>query len=230
MTGDGAAGASLAPEAARLIDAYLTDLAARTGARPRAVREILDEMRADLIEAVHAHPDREADPAHAVRQVLTAFGDAATVAAALGPELAIRRHRRLGLILLGTGPVVGATWLATALTGDGDLNPVRLWLALLVPPLLLIGVPATLLTVAASGALGTRWLRPPATLSGGAVTVAGTAAALADLALVVGGLVALLAAPHHAPPVLALAAAASTARLTFLVRTASTGRGLPVVR
>ncbi|HET6214259.1 MAG TPA: hypothetical protein VFE14_15450 [Micromonosporaceae bacterium] len=202
-----------------VIDAYLAELAQKLPAHAPLASDVAAELRGDLIEATEALAATSLSMVSAARAATAEFGDTDEVAAAFRPELAARQARRLGLILLVTGPLVGACWLATVFLSGSDPATAWRWLMLAVAPVLLIGTPATIVTVASTGLLA-RWLRPPAALTNYAAAVAGVAAGTLDVVLLA-GTAALLILPVPAPsPVVALAAAASLARLVFVGRAA----------
>jgi len=209
--------------ALEVIDAYLADLASRMPGGAPLAADIAAEMRSDLVEATEALVPVASDPFAAARAATAEFGSVDALAAALQPELEVRRARRIGLALLITGPLIGACWLASVFLFAAPPATAWRWLPVAVVPALLIGAPATAITVVSSGRLA-RWLRPSATLPGSAVTVAGVAAGVGDFVLLA-GTAALLLTPVPAPsPLVAIAAAASLARLIFV--TSATRRAL----
>jgi hypothetical protein len=105
----------LDPAARRVRDGYLAELeAALVG--PRSARAaIVAEVADGLTEATAGHQRRGMVPADAAGAATAEFGDAQLIASGFGAELAAQTGRRVGLGLLATGPLVGLTWLATAL-------------------------------------------------------------------------------------------------------------------
>jgi hypothetical protein len=205
--------------ATAVIDGYLAELTRRLPANAPLAADVLAELREDLLEATAKLADGSLDNASAARTATVQFGGVDDLVVAFEPELAVRQARRIGMTLLATGPLVGTTWVAALFLTASPLAGVWRWLPLAVLPLLLLGGPATVLTVITTGRL-TRWLRPQARLTNGAVAVAGLTAGTLDAVLLV-GTVALLLAPVPAPsPLLALAVVASLARLVFVSRAA----------
>jgi len=88
-------------------------------------------------------------------------------------------------------------------------------LLVVVAPVIIVGAPATGLTVASSGRLS-RWLSPRSALTGRASTVAVIAAGTGDLLLLAGCAVLLLLPGPRPSSLFLLAAGASVARLVLL--------------
>jgi len=205
--------------ASAVIDSYLADLARRLPTYAPLAADVRAELREDLLEATAALADGCPDPVTAARAATARFGDVDELAVAFQPELALRQARRIGLTLLATGPLVGATWIAALFLTSPNPSSAWRWLPVAVLPLLMLGGPATVLTVITTGRL-TRWLRPRARLTNGAVAVAGLTAGVLDAILLL-ATVALLLAPIPAPsPLLALAVVASLSRLVLVCRAA----------
>lgn len=218
MAGTGLIPASLDPAARRVLDGYLAELdAALAGPKP-ARAAIVAEVADGLTEATAAHQRRGLAPADAAGAAVAEFGDAHLIAAGFGAELAAQTGRRVGLGLLATGPLVGLTWLATALTNAtaiGQQPPAGL---VLVPALftaiLVVAVPAAVVSVLAAGRLA-RWLPTSPRL---VPTAAGLAAALCiagDLLLLAGLLAWTVTLGGLAWPLAVTAATASAMRLTL---------------
>jgi hypothetical protein len=151
------------------------------------------------------------------------FGDPRTVAAGFGPELAAAAGRRVGLALLSTGPLVGSCWLLlTAATwkSTGQQPPAALGLVVtLVGLVLVVAVPAAVLSVAAAGRLS-GWLPISPQLGVTAAAVAASACVAGDLALLGSLLTAAVLAGGLAWPAAVLAAGASSTRLSLAGRAA----------
>ena len=94
--------------ARRVIGTYLAELACQLGGPPSARAEIVAELEDGLWAGTVAHQANSLPLADAARAAVAEFGDAATVAAGFGPELAAATGRRVGLALLSTGPLVGS--------------------------------------------------------------------------------------------------------------------------
>ena len=122
---------------------------------------ILAELQDGLWAATAAQQAPRVSPAEAARAAVAEFGPPGTVAAGFGPELAAATGRRVGLGLLATGPLVGTSWLLVAAATwpwAGREAPAAMGLvAELVGLVLVVAVPAAVLSVAVSGRLS-RWL------------------------------------------------------------------------
>jgi hypothetical protein len=156
-----------------VIDHYLDAVATRlTLAGPaRARQAILAELHDGLLEAADAHQARGLPPAQAASAATTEFGDPGALAAAFAPELAAAHARRTAMALIRSGPLVGLLWVTALATShlatlpahpgppwQWPHPPTGLWVVFpLVALAVLVGVPAGLLAVAATGRLG-RWL------------------------------------------------------------------------
>jgi hypothetical protein len=213
----------LDPAAQHVIDVYLADLSSRLGGPSPARVAIVAELEDGLWAATASHQAMGLSREEAARAAVAEFGDPGTVAAGFGPELAAATGRRVGLGLLTTGPLVGMSWLLVAAVTwrwAGQEPPAALGLvAALVGLVLVVAVPAAVLSVAVSGGLS-RWLPagPPAAAS--AAAVAASACVVGDLCLL-GGLLALLVLAGGVPwPAAVLAAGASSLRLSLAGRAA----------
>jgi MFS family permease len=218
-------------QADEVIDRYLAAVATGlTLAGPgRARRAILAELHDGLLEAVDTHRARGRTPAQAATAATTEFGDPGALAASFAPELSAVQARRTALALIRSGPMVGVLW-ATALASSHLATlpahpappwqwphaPTGLWVVFpLVALAVLVGVPAGLLAVAATGRLA-RWLpRRPRLAPTAAATIAIAVIAI-DLTLL-GMLTAwtIIAPDRLAWTPVTLAAAASLIRLLF---------------
>jgi len=110
MAGHGLTGdtAQLDADAVDVIDRYLAEVVrALPGSAPMDA-DVLAELRADLIEAAVGLTSKQPIPVAAAHAAIAEFGSIATIAGAFRPELAARRARRLGVVLLASGPLVGA--------------------------------------------------------------------------------------------------------------------------
>jgi hypothetical protein len=149
------------------------------------------------------------------------FGDPRTVGTGFGPELAAATGRRVGLALLATGPLVGASWLLLAAgtwRWAGQEPPAALGLiAALVGLALVVAVPAAVASVALSGRRS-RWLPTGPQVGATAAAVAASACVIGDLVLL-GGLLAAAAGGVPWPAAL-LAAGVSSTRLSLAARAA----------
>jgi hypothetical protein len=181
-------GADQNAAADRLLEGYLAAVADRLTGPPAARAAVADEFHDGLLEALETHRARGRTPQEATAAAIAEFGDPGTVAAAFGPELAAVQARRVALGLLASGPLVGLSWIvamAASALPPWQQQLTGPWLALpLVALALAVACPALGLTVAATGRLG-RALGRRATLPPTAAAVAGLAAMLADLTLLV---------------------------------------------
>jgi hypothetical protein len=209
--------AELDVAAVAVVDDYLDRLADRLRTHAPLTPEIAAELRDDLVDATMALIPDSPTTIVAAHRALDDFGDVESVAQAMQPELAARRARRTGIALLVSGPLIGACWL-TAVFTTAHHTSTWLWLPVLIFPVLMVGAPATALTVASTGRL-CRWLHPRTALTRRALTLASAAAGVGDLFLLAGSAVLLLLPGPLPSPLLALAAAASLARLGFVGRT-----------
>jgi hypothetical protein len=218
------------PAAGRVLEGYLAELAAAlVGPRP-ARADIVAEVADGLTEATAAHQRRGLTPAAAAGAAVASFGDARLVATGFAAELAARTGRRVGLGLLATGPLVGLSWLGTALASAPAVGPRLLAGLAVVPPLfvavLAVAVPAAVASVLATGRLARRLPTGP----GLAPTAAGLAAAccVAGDLLLLSGLVARAATSGGL--VWPLAVTAATASATRLVLSGRAVRRCVVAR
>jgi hypothetical protein len=211
------------------IERYLAEVAGRLPGPRRAHTAIVTELRSGLCDTADAYRGAGLSQAQAAGQAVAEFGDPAEVAAAFRPEIAARQARRLVLIVLVTGPLVGLLWVATGLTSQLGIRFAPPWHWTGVPPVLLAGLCLVAVTVgvtawavfvgiATTGRL-TRWLATRPRQAPTAAAIAGFSAVGADalgLALLAAELV---AAPGRLSPLLASAAVvASVARIVFARR------------
>src|SRR5262249_42189650 len=131
----------------------------------------LAELRSDLVEATEALAAGSESPAAAAQAATLEFGAVDEVAAAFRAELAVRQARRIGLVLLLSGPLIGMCWLVSVFLASAPTATAWRWLPLAITPVLLVGAPATAVTMVSSGPLACR-LRVPSTVTGAAVAVA----------------------------------------------------------
>jgi hypothetical protein len=222
MAGAGLTGPEQDPAARRVIGGYLAELADQLG-RPSAARAaIVAELEDGLWTATIAHHASGLPPQAAATAAVAEFGDPRTVGAGFGPELAAATGRRVGLALLTTGPLVGASWLLAAATWRwaGHEPPAALGLvAALVGLVLVVAVPAAVLSVAVSGRLS-RWLPTGPQVGATAAATAASACVAGDLVLLGGLLAWIVLAGGVAWPAALLAAGASSTRLSLAGRAA----------
>jgi hypothetical protein len=214
----------------RLLEGWLAAVAARLPGLARTRQAVVAELRDGLFEGLDAHQARGLAPIPAAQATLAEFGDPGQVAQAFAPELAAAHARRVALTLARTGPLLGVLWVTALVAGPLSkpvlANAVLPWLSLPGPwavlPLLglvlLIGIPAAVLAVAATGRLS-RWLPTVPRLAPTAAATAALAGMTVDLALLGMLSAQALIAPSHlawAPAILAA--------LSSLVRLALAGR------
>jgi hypothetical protein len=123
-----------------LIEAHLGTL------RRRLPADAVDELADGLIETYHHHLAQDADPHTAARRAVNDFGEPDTIIAAFTRQAP---GRRMALLLLATGPLVGPCWGATLLLGHAWTWPVPAPLRIGLGLGLLLTV-ATLATAATS--------------------------------------------------------------------------------
>ena len=230
MTRPAAAGAGSA------VECYLAEVAARLPGPARAQAGIVAELRSGLLDATDAHASAGLPPAEAAMAAVREFGDPARVAVGFGAEIAAGQARRVAVVLLVTGPLVGLLWVATALASHlgmpfaahwpwaGPSPGLRAVVYLVAVAAVAIAVAVTawaaVLGIATTGRL-TRWRPARPRQAPLAAAIAGFGAVSADglgLALLAAQLA---IAPGKLSPVLAgTAAAASLARMMLARRAA----------
>jgi hypothetical protein len=215
----------------RAVESYLAEVSACLSAPVRARAGIVAELRSGLLDATDAYccgglPDEQAALA-----AIGEFGDPGLVADGFRTEIAARQARRVSVSLAAAGPLVGLLWIAAAFAShlgiqpaphgpSPDLSPVLRAGCYLVALIIAAEAWAALLGIAATGRLS-RWLPVRPRRAPTAAVVAGFGAAGADIVML-SLLAALLAlAPGQLATIpIALAAAASCARLTLATRAA----------
>jgi hypothetical protein len=219
------------PVAGPAVERYLAEVSAGLPGPARAQAGVLAELRSGLLDAADAHRSAGVPSAQAAEAAIAEFGDPGEIAGGFRAEIAAGQARRVAVMVLVTGPLVGLVWLAEAAAGHpgAHLGLPWQWAGLFPPPGLLLVAIAVAVAVTAWGALGgiastgrlTRWLPDRPRRAPMAAAVAGLGAVGAD-ALGLTLLAAQLATvPGKLSPVLAAAAAAaSLARLMFAGRAA----------
>jgi hypothetical protein len=209
--------------ARRIIGTYLAELAEQLGGPSAARAAILAELEDGLWAATTAQRAQRRSPEEAARAAVAEFGHPQAVAAGFGPELAAATGRRVGLGLLATGPLVGMSWLllaAATWTWAGREPPTALaLLATMVGLVLVVAIPAAVLSVAVSGRLS-RWLPVGPQAGATAAATAAGACVAGDLILLGGLLAATVLVGGVAWPAVLLAAGASSLRLSLAGRAA----------
>jgi hypothetical protein len=213
------------PAAHEILGGWLGLVDAHLPGRTKARQAMLVELEDGLLAAFDAHRRRGLPPAAAARAAAAEFGDPRSVARALSVDLAAAQARRTVLAILPTGPLLGVLWLLALVASHRVSLSLPPWHAqgpwVLFPALaaaLAIGVPAALLTVAATGR-PSRWLPDRPRLAPTAAATAGIAGVVIDLSLL--GM--LVAQAIVAPAQLAWTPA-SVAAIASLIRLALCGR------
>jgi hypothetical protein len=217
------------PGAGPAVESYLAEVSAGLPGPARAQAGILAELRSGLLDAADAHRSAGVPPAQAAAAAITEFGDPGEITGGFRAELAAGQARRVAVMVLVTGPVVGLVWLAEAAASHPGARLGLPWpWAGLFPPAGLLLV-AIAVAVTAWGALGgiastgrlTRWLPDRPRRAPTAAAVAGLGAVGADVLGLTLLAAQLATAPGKLSPLLAAAAAAaSLARLMFAGRAA----------
>lgn len=219
------------PGARQRLRGYLTAVESGLPGSARARSDILTEVCDGLLETYQAYRDRGEAPAVAAQSAVTEFGDARTLARQFAGTLASRAAYRIGIGLVLSGPVVGATWVVTFAerTGAGWWRQAP-EMTNAVPVLrlaLLVAVPAALLAAVGAGQALARRLAStsrflplttafpllPPRVTATAALVATTACVAADTGMLL-SLVGSVIGGAAWPPVALLAGVASLVRLT----------------
>jgi hypothetical protein len=216
------------PEA---VESYLAEIAAQLPGPARARSAILAELGSGLLDATAAYQSAGQPPSGAVLAAIGEFGTPGQVAEGFRPELAARQARRVSVSLVAAGPLVGLLWITAALVSRLGLRLAPPWPSPALAPGLDAGLRgavvvitaaaiAALAGIAATGRL-TRWLPIAPRRAPTAAMLAGLGAAVADLAMLALCAAEVALAPEKLAPLpVALAAAASLARLTLATRAA----------
>lgn len=212
-----------------LIRDYLSELDTALAVVPgpsRARAAIITELGDGLADAVACHLGQGCLPAQAAGQAIDEFGPATAVAAEFVPILAAAQVHRCALVLLRTGPLVGALWLATALLATPLGLPIASSVAtvagIMVALALVAAIPCTVFAVTATGR-GSRWCRVAPYRAADAARIAAGAAMLGDVVLVIAlstQVPAVLAGPSGTVVGIGLAGLAALASLSRLALTA----------
>jgi hypothetical protein len=199
----GGPGVSVEPQhadqdAARVLGAYRTALAAGLAGSRRARTAILLEIVDGLLEATEAYQDRGFAARAAAEAAVAEFGDPGELARQLVAEQAGTAAHRVGLGLVLTGPVVGGVWLAAWASRSGLGWPDQIGALLSQFPVFVVvigaGVPAAVLaTIAGAGPLARRLALMPRHAAGLALfaagaTVVGDGTLLAGIAMTGGAI------------------------------------------
>jgi hypothetical protein len=208
-----------AMDAEAAVEHYLATFTAHLAGSGRLHSGIAAELRSGLLDAMDAQQAAGLQRAEAAQAAIHEFGDPVQVASGFRPEIAARLARRVGVAVLGTGPLVGALWLATA--AASRLSP-DIQMAGLPLVAIAVGVTAwsAAVAIAATGR-PTRWLPVRPSLAPTAAAVAGYSAVTADaLGLVMLSVQASVSPGHLAVALAAAGAAASLVRILLARRAA----------
>ena len=211
------ASAGAGSQAEVAVERYLDQVATCLPGPPRSHHGIVAELRAGLLDAVDSHERDGMSPAQALQAAIAEFGDPAELADGFLAEIAAGQARRVAVILLVTGPLVGLLWIGTATASHVVVHLASLWhltgqRGVFALGVQLVAVTATVtawaavLGIAATGRL-TRWLPVRPRRAPTVVAVAGIGAVGADAL----GLAMLAAELAIAPGQLAVVPAAAAA-------------------
>jgi|SRR5579875_3565206 len=213
------------------VDRYLAEVTARLPGPARAYSGIVAELRSGLHDATDSHQSAGLPPAEAVVAAIREFGDPGLIADGFLPEIAASRARRVAIVLLVSGPLVGLLWLATAVASHPAIRIGMFWHLTTLPAGLGAGIELVTIAVAVTASAGaagiavtgrlSRWLPARPRRAPLAAAIAGFGAVGADGLGLVLLAAELAAAPGRLSPLpAAAAAAASVARLLIARRAA----------
>lgn len=220
-----------APAAGLAVERYLAEVTARLPGPVRARSGIVAELRSGLLDAIDSHRAAGLPPARAAQAAIREFGEPGRVAEGFRAEIAAIQARRVAVVLLATGPLIGLLWIATAVASHLAIGPASFgrWASppaglgvgmLLVAVTVAVTIWGALLGIAVTGRLS-RWLPARPRRAPTAAAVAGFGAVGAD-ALGLALLAAELAiAPGKLSPLPAAAAAAASLARLLLARRAA---------
>ena len=168
------ADAGLAPDADRIVGAWLADLDMQLPAGRRARKEILLEIADGLSCAIEEHTEQGQSAEAAARAAVAELGEARAVAAAFARQLGATAAHRLGAGLVLTGPLVGLTWVAAYAAGaDWPSRIVNVLSAMPQYPLILaVTVPAAMIAIAGAGSAARHMVIPPRVVTSAALVAA----------------------------------------------------------
>ena len=213
------------------IERYLAGVTGRLPGPRKAQSGIVAELRSGLLDATDSYQAAGLPPAEAVQAAIREFGDPGLVADGFLTEIAASQARRVAMVLLVSGPLVGLLWLASAVSSHPAIRIAAFWQWTTLPAGLGAGIQLVAVAVAVTalaGVLGiactgrlSRWLPAAPRRAPLAAAIAGFGAVGADgLGLAI--LAAELVATQGRLPLLpaAAAAAASAVRLLMAKRAA----------
>lgn len=201
----------------RLMTRYLAEIGARLPGPSRWHRELLNELRDGLNDAITHYRDQGLASKAAVTRAVVESGPAEVVAAAYTELIRMRQARRTAFALLVSGPVIGLIWLITLAPGQTpDALLVR------VPPLgllVLIAATSAAITLASTGSQQ-RWFASGARLPHRAAYTACLTTVFCDLTMLTVAAFQWMGSPFGQQLALILPALASSARLGLAQRAA----------
>ncbi len=213
------------------VERYLAEVTARLPGPVKAHSGIVAELRSGLHDATDSHQSAGLPPTEAVVAAIREFGDPGLVADGFLPEIAASHARRVAIVLLVSGPLVGLLWLATAVASHPAIRIAAFWQWTTLPAGLGAGIQLVAVAVAVTASAGaagiavtgrlSRWLPARPRRAPLAAAIAGFGAVGADGLGLVLLAAELAAAPGRLSPLpAAAAAAASVARLLIAKRAA----------
>lgn len=195
------------------VEHYLTELGTHLLGPGRARTAILAETRDGLHEAIQRQLTHGQRPDPAAELAIIEFGPPVIVAASFSDELATLQARHTIRDLLLTGPLVGLCWLILLVPRRWPVEPLAVWAAIPILPIVGAGVIVGLIVLVSTGSM-TRYLPEPppplALLGAAAISVVCLTADLTMLTVLATHLA------HHdrlALPLAAIAAILSLIRL-----------------
>ena len=217
--GTGLTGPSPQQAATALVDAYLLTVAAGLPPPAPAAADLMAELGDGLWTAVEARHAAGADLISATRSAVAEFGAPEEVARDCARDLRTALARRTGVVMLATGPVVGAAWLVPLSVGPLSLlggEAGGAWRAApLLGGVLAVAAPVTAALVVSTGRLA-RTIAVPQSLLLRGTAVAASAALVADTAMLAMLALSVVTGPSSWPWQYGwVAVTASTARLIF---------------
>ena len=160
-----------------LLDAYLSDLAARLRGPHRRREQILAELRDGLDDAITDQITAGLPEGEAVTAAIAQFGTPQAVAEAFAGELATGYARRTIAWYIATGPLVGIWWLLLLQPHPWRTGLITLLAAIPVIPLIITAIATAAGTFATTGRF-MRWLPEASPQHALAATIAIAALAL----------------------------------------------------
>jgi hypothetical protein len=149
----GAPGMPVLPSG-QAVERYLAEVTARLPGPAKAHSGIVAELRSGLLDAMDGYLSAGLPPAEAVVAAIREFGDPGLVAGGFLPEIAASHARRVAIVLLISGPLVGLLWLATAVTSHPAIRIAVFWQWTTLPASLGAGVQLVAVAVALTASAG----------------------------------------------------------------------------